>query len=237
MQAQVPLFSVENNEHLTCSIEFSRELPVVNPKYTVYDVVAYLGFKTVEGHTGKRYLATVKKDCHGKAFALPRGAIVHFVYATGTKSTTYHKYVQFFIVTTGRFEGELKDLCDGGADGKVNLKFVAINLKPIESPDEKSLVEAEAEIRNHGWLPSIYDPVRLLWHYWVKAKIVQQAPQPSPSPATAGPQNIDQAILELEKLIAEKERELAELKAKLEELTRLKSVSGRVASLAVEVKA
>jgi hypothetical protein len=235
--SQASLFSVENNEHLTCSIEFSPELPVVNPKYTVYDVTAYLGFKTVEGHTGKRYLATVKRECHGKAFALPKGAIVHLLYSTGTKKITYHRYVQFFLVVEGRYEGELLDLeGEQCAEGKVNLKFVAINLKPIESPDEKSLVEAEAEIRNHGWLPSIYDPVRLLWHYWVKAKIVQQAPQPSPSPATAGPQNIDQAIAELEKLIAEKERELAQLKAKLEELKRLKSVPGRVASL-VEVKA
>jgi predicted RNase H-like nuclease (RuvC/YqgF family) len=42
---------------------------------------------------------------------------------------------------------------------------------------------------------------------------------------------IDQEIEELEKTIAEKERELAELKEKLQELKRLKSVSGRVASL------
>jgi hypothetical protein len=42
---------------------------------------------------------------------------------------------------------------------------------------------------------------------------------------------IDQEIEELEKTIAEKERELAELKEKLQELKRLRSVSGRVASL------
>jgi uncharacterized coiled-coil protein SlyX len=42
---------------------------------------------------------------------------------------------------------------------------------------------------------------------------------------------IDQEIEELERTIAEKERELAELKEKLQELKRLRSVSGRVASL------
>jgi hypothetical protein len=230
--AQASLFSVENNEYLTCSIEFSPELPVVNPKYTTYGMTAYLGFKTVEGHIG-RYLATVKRECRGKAFPLPRGAIVHFVYSTGTRKITYHKYVQFFLVVEGQYEGEILDL-EGEGEGKVNLKFVATNMKPIESPDEKTLAEAEAEIRNRGLRPSIYDPVRLLWHYWVKMKIAQQVP-PSTGPAVAGPQTIDQEIQALEKLIAEKERELAELKAKLEELKRLKSVSGRVASL-VEVR-
>ena len=51
---------------------------------------------------------------------------------------------------------------------------------------------------------------------------------------------IDQDIEELERTIAEKERELAELREKLQELKRMRSVSGRVASLVdskAEVKA
>jgi vacuolar-type H+-ATPase subunit I/STV1 len=104
-----------------------------------------------------------------------------------------------------------------------------MNLKPIGQLSEKERAEAEAEIRNAGYLPSMYDPVKLLWHYWIKLKVAQAAA--APAPAAAGPQDVDQAIAELERLIEQKERELAELRAKLEELKRLKSVSGRVASL------
>jgi len=51
------------------------------------------------------------------------------------------------------------------------------------------------------------------------------------TPSTRPIHPIDEEIEEFERTIAEKERELAELKEKLQELRRLRSVSGRVASL------
>jgi len=64
----------------------------------------------------------------------------------------------------------------------------------------------------------------------VRAYLVSQAPRIQIQ------KDLDEAIAELEKQIAEKEKELAALKAKLEELKRLKSVPGRIASIAIEVK-
>jgi hypothetical protein len=232
--SSIESFTVETNQVITCQLELAEQLPVANSKCTRTEKIAYLGFRLVDGQKGK-YLAAKKKDwLNGWSWALPRGAIVHLIHSTGTWKNRYHEYVQFFVVVEGRWEGVLQDEVRDRVQGPLDIKFVAINLKPIGRLSEKEGAEAEAEIRNAGYLPSMYDPVKLLWHYWIKLKVAQAAA--APAPAAAGPQDVDQAIAELEKTIAEKERELAQLKAKLEELKRLKCVSGRVASL-VEVKA
>jgi hypothetical protein len=235
--SSIESFTVETNQVITCQLELAEQLPVANSKCTRTEKIAYLGFRLVDGQKGK-YLAAKKKDCNGWSWALPRGAIVHLIHSTGTWKNRYHEYVQFFVVVEGRWEGVLQDEVRDRVQGPLDIKFVAINLKPIGRLSEKEGAEAEAEIRNAGYLPSMYDPVKLLWHYWIKLKVAQAAAAPAPA---AGPQDVDQAIAELEKTIAEKERELAELRSKLEQLKRLQSISGRVASLEpaapVEVKA
>jgi hypothetical protein len=224
------IFSVEGNQVVACSLNLSEELPIFNRKCTTTEKTAYLALTIFQPEPNVKILSARKKSLSGWNWALPLGAIVHLIHITGSHKNVHHKYIQLFLVVRENHEGVLKDLVEGH-----DVKYTTTNLRPIDLLDEKVLVEAEAEIKNQGLLLSRQSPVKTLWHYWVKMKIAS-APQPSTSPATAGPQSIDQEIQALEKLIAEKERELVQLKAKLEELKRLKAVPGRVASVVAEVK-
>jgi len=216
-------FSVEKNEYVACSIELLDELPSLG-KYQTLKIECYVGFRVSEGRNGKRYLAA-KSHTVKNVFSANRSSIVRFLYEDAGKRDVFHRFVQFFLVQEGEYEGVMEDQVKS-----VRVRYRTKNLRPLESLSEEVSVEIEAEIKNRGLLPSIYDPVKLLWYYWIKMNVAALAQQPQQ------PANIDEVIAELEKQIAEKERELAELRARLEELKRLKSVSGRIASIAIEVK-
>jgi len=211
------IFSVERNSVVSCGIELLSGLPICNDKCTETDRVAFVGLHLVRGkQNGKLYLAAKKQYLRGWAWALPKGAIVFIYHQTGTWKNVYHKYKQYFMVVEGEYKGILVD----EKDEKGNIEYKTVNLKPIEMLDEKKLAEIEAEIMNNGWLPSQFDPVRILYYYWKKQITI--------IPATS---DIDKQIEEMKKLISEKEKELADLKAKLEELIKQKEIPGRIASL------
>jgi hypothetical protein len=214
------VFSVEGNVVLTCSLELKESLPVDNYRCTETEKIAYTGLYLASGRNGKMYLAARKKSLSGWSWALPKGAIVYVHHGTGSRKHTYHRYIQYFIVAEGKFEGVLEDEKGEDSYGKINIKFTTVNLKPIQYLDEKVLAEVEAEIMNHGWLPSFYDPVRILYYYWMRWTL-----------ATKASGDLDKQIEELKRLVEEKEKELAELKAKLEDLIKQKSISGRVVSM------
>jgi hypothetical protein len=211
------IFSVERNTVISCNIELSSGLPICNEKCTETNKVAFVGLHLVKGkHNGKFYLAAKKQYLKGWAWALPKGAIVFIYHQTGTWKNVYHKYKQYFMVVEGEYEGILID----EKDEKGNIEYKTVNLKPIEMLDEKKLAEVEAEIRNNGWLPSQFDPVRILYYYWKKQITI--------IPATS---DIDKKIEELQKLIEQKRKELEELERQLNELIKQKEVPGRIASV------
>jgi len=220
------VFSVEGNRVVACQL--FANFPVRNPRHTSTEVKVYTSLVVIE-KGGKRYLATRKRQLSSLVFSAPVGAIVSIEHQTGSRHILDHAYLKFFVVTDGQYEVVLKDRASSLRE---DLKCTTINLRPLEELGELELAEAEAEIRNRGLLPSLYDPVKALWHWWVKMRVADLAAVQPQQPA-----NIDEVIAELEKQIAEKEKELAALKTKLEELRRLKSVSGRIASIAsIEVK-
>ena len=162
-----------NGKHIPILIEFD-ELPVFNPKCTHRRVTAYvgLGLKTYEknGKT-KTYLVALKN--YSVKFSrntvdgvVPIGAIIRISYSTGSNKYTVHEYYQLFEVVENQRE-EIT-ICDDVGDEDVKARIV--NLKPIPPLTKQTLLEIEAELLNKGWTPSQYDPVKTLYHYFIKEK-------------------------------------------------------------------
>jgi hypothetical protein len=115
-----------------------------------------------------------------------------------------------------------------------NVKFKAEKAWAIGYGWKKRIVAREPSLSKYVYVVGSGNELRASVRVLVKLPVVTrefEALFARASGATAAG-NVDQAIEELEKLVAERERELAELKAKLEELRRLKSLPGRIASLA-----
>jgi hypothetical protein len=153
------IYSV-SGQYIVCSIQIGS--PSDAWKVNQHEVMVYTGLKLIQGRRGDTYLAAVKKAAWNDTFTAPLGAIVRLIHSSGSRKHTYHDYTQFFLVQEGEFEATLEDKV-----GHDHISCKTTNLKPINAIDEQKKAAAEAEIRNRGWLPSQYDPVRTLYYIWV----------------------------------------------------------------------
>jgi hypothetical protein len=137
-------------------------------------VKLYIGLKIKKykkNNSEKFYLTGLKEHTvrfRGEVISgvAPIGAILSIYYTSGSSKHTYHKISAFFQVIEGtESEVVLKDTKEDK-----NVKAKVKNLKLIDKLTEQQIVEIEAEIRNKGWLPSQYDPICTLYHYFIKAK-------------------------------------------------------------------
>ncbi|RLF08410.1 MAG: hypothetical protein DRJ60_00325 [Thermoprotei archaeon] len=164
-------------------IRLSGNFPVVNRKATFSSLQIYVGLKEKE-FRGKKYL--VAKKASEKDVA-PEGAVVHFVYRTGSHSNVYHSYVFFGVVAkTGMQRLTLKDNV-----GEKDVEIEIENILPIPCIDENEKKALKAEIMNKGLLPSHYEPVELLYKLWMKEKAI-----PTQQEAT----NIEEEVITPEKV-------------------------------------
>lgn len=194
--AEEIIFSVEGNEKIP--VVFKGDFPVVNSKATHGVLTYFTELKVMTTEKGAKYIVARKKERRwgwkgfdGKinfAEALPRGAIILFRYRTGTHSNAYHTYSAVFVVDSG---GGVVTLADStrrvpGGDVAVEAK----NLRVIKEIAEEERARIEALFANkYGAKPSLYDPVALLYYYWVEEGLAQPktTSTPPPPPAAAAP--------------------------------------------------
>ena len=154
----------------------SGEFPVWNPKLTHYSAVPYIGLALKKYESGT-WLIALKGS--GNYFSPENtgmeGTIVLFTYVTGSHKHTHHKYVKWFIVrNTGRVRVLFKDLV-----GSKDVEAEVYNLEALEEPTSEEVGRINADLRNMGWKLSNYDPVNILYYYWIVRKIAGNAP-PNP---------------------------------------------------------
>jgi hypothetical protein len=164
---QTDILDVSTNKVVPIGIEFIDKLPVTNPKVTSEDLTIYSGLgELVSSKTGRKYLVARKWN---KSNVAPLGALVRYKYSTGSHGRTYHAYYQWFVVTEGEYDYVLKDTV--GLQGKVDVRVKLKNLKPLELPPQNVRDEVEAEILNKGWKLSEYDPVDILYYFWIRQRV------------------------------------------------------------------
>ena len=165
--SQPNIVDVTTNKVVPIGIEFIDKLPVKNPKVTVEELVIYSGLgELVSSKTGRKYLVARKWN---KSNVAPLGALVRYKYSTGSRGRTYNAYYQWFVVTEGEYDYVLKDTV--GLMEKVDVRVKLKNLKPLELPPQNVRDEVEAEILNKGWKLSEYDPVDILYYFWVRQRV------------------------------------------------------------------
>ncbi|MEM4454822.1 MAG: hypothetical protein QXT28_08945 [Thermofilaceae archaeon] len=194
--AEEVIFSVEGNEKIP--VIFRGNFPVVNSKATHGTLVYYTELRVITSEKGVKYVVARKKERRwgwkgfdGKinfAEALPRGAIILFHYRTGTHSNAYHTYSAVFVVDSGGGVVTLADSTRRVPGGDVTVE--AKNLRVIKEIAEEERARIEALFANkYGAKPSLYDPVALLYYYWVEEGLAQPktTSTPPPPPAAAAP--------------------------------------------------
>ena len=159
------LFTVENNRYLQSFINMkSAKFPVFNDKATTYETTTYVGLGLKRYNSGT-WLIGLKGGYYffSPENAAPEGSLVYFYYSTGSHKYRYNKYEQWFVVReVGRGKVLLKDLV-----GDVDVEVEVMNLVPIEGPTEEELGRVNAELLNRGWKLSNYDPVNVLYYFWL----------------------------------------------------------------------
>jgi predicted DNA-binding antitoxin AbrB/MazE fold protein len=164
---QTNIVDVTTNKVVPIGIEFIDKLPVKNPKVTVEELVIYSGLgEYTSPKSGRKYLVARKWN---KSNVAPVGALVRYKYSTGSHGRIYNAYYQWFVVTEGEYDYVLKDTV--GLMEKVDVRVKLKNLKPLELPPQNVRDEVEAEIMNKGWQPSEYDPVDILYYFWVRQRV------------------------------------------------------------------
>lgn len=165
--SQPNIVDVTTNKVVPIGIEFIDKLPVKNPKVTVEELVIYSGLgEYTSPKSGRKYLVARKWN---KSNVAPVGVLVRYKYSTGSHGRTYNAYYQWFVVTEGEHDYVLKDTV--GLQEKVDVRVKLKNLKPLELPPQNVRDEVEAEILNKGWKLSEYDPVDILYYFWVRQRV------------------------------------------------------------------
>jgi hypothetical protein len=115
-------------------------------------VTVYTGLYISESK-GKKYLSARKKEVQDH-FTAPIGALVFANFQYGSRKHTYFEYGGWFIVEEG---SEIEEAGD-------EYELTATNLRKLEMPTKKQVVEAEARILNAGLIPSSFAPVKSIVH-------------------------------------------------------------------------
>jgi len=164
------IFKVQG-EVVPVTIIFS-DLPVYNPRYTWRECRGYIGLsikKYVKNGEERWYLNAIRSyevrwSNSTVSGVLPDGAIVYISYHTGSSKHVYHEYSAIFIVKKGEQSTvELRD-----EKGDKNIKAEITNLQLLQFIGDQKTMELKAELLNKGWIPSRYDPVITLYHYFIK---------------------------------------------------------------------
>jgi len=188
---QLPDYS--NNKHVPVKAVFSEPLPVVNSKKTRTDIKVYVGLYPYQSGSGRVYLAARKGpttvrliDYEKLVGTAPEGAIVYLYHVSGTHRNVYHRFSEYFMVKRGaKTKAKILDI-ESGDEIEVELE----NLVPLEKLSPEKRAEVEAEIRNRGWLPSMYDDSVMLYYHWVvrprEARRVERLGDLAPKPIAVG---------------------------------------------------
>jgi len=157
---------VDVKQNKVVPIKITADFPVTNRKATFSEVKIYVGLAVKTYPGGKAFLiANEWKD----SSVAPVGALVHIYYKTGTHRHVTDEYDLWFIVKeVGEQKVTLKAV--KGRDVDATL----LNLVPLQPPTEQEVAGAKAEILNKGWQPSKYDPVDILYHFWVLRRIHEE---------------------------------------------------------------
>ncbi|MEM1830524.1 MAG: hypothetical protein QXJ97_03210 [Desulfurococcaceae archaeon] len=196
---------------LPCRID--ADFPIYNPKHTWFNVAVYTSL--VVKKFKQPHLVTYKKTV-SKEFAAPVGAIVRVEYSSGSGRHTYYTFTGYFLVAeVGEKELEVS-VKDYNVGGVRTAKLKTRNLELLDTSGF-SKAEVEAEVANeYNARLSKYDPVELLYYFWVKKKVAGPAVS-SVSPAVAVT-DLEEQIRKIEELIKQKEQELQALREQLQQL-------------------
>ncbi len=208
---ELTVFEVKSNKVLPCRID--ADFPIYNPKHTHLEISVYTSIYIKSFR--QKYLVASKRTVRSGEFVAPVGAIVELVYTSGSGRHTYYELRSFFLVAeaAGEYEVSVRDYNVGGTKAvKLATKnLVLLDLSGFSKP------EIEAEIMNvHGALPSKYDPVGVLYYFWVKRRVadsILSATQVSPVVT-----DLEEQIRKIEELIKQKEQELQALREQLSQL-------------------
>jgi hypothetical protein len=180
------LFRVEG-EYIP--VAFSAKVEEGNPKRTRAEAVVYTGLIIKQFKHPYLIAMSKKADVSWRQGTLEFtttamvGSVIYVSYETGSWKNVYQSFVMYLLATHADETSTTIQAVN------VTLK----NLQPLEKPDKMTLAELEAEIRNKGWMLSKYDPVRTLYHYFLKSRA-------SAAPDTSSPTRIESAMKELGKL-------------------------------------
>lgn len=122
-----------------------------SPKFescVVYDRV----FAT-KARNGKLYLSCNGKSC-GEVFTAREGSVVIYKLAWGSRRHTHSKLNLIFRVREGE-QGKVED---------ENVTVTYENLQLLPQPTKEDLANAEATIKNAGYEPTKYAPIRTIVH-------------------------------------------------------------------------
>ncbi|WP_202320380.1 hypothetical protein [Archaeoglobus neptunius] len=147
------MWSVEKNTTVPIGFEYSYDGP---DRFRHGELVVYTSLRERE-YKDRTYLVAGKKVAsvgERTYTTAPLGSLVHVNISYGSRRRTYAEYEGWFVVEYGEHEEE-----------HGNFRIRTKNLQKLVKPDKEQLAEAEAEIINHGTLPSRYDPVRTIYFF------------------------------------------------------------------------
>ncbi|MEM4455056.1 MAG: hypothetical protein QXT28_10115 [Thermofilaceae archaeon] len=196
-------------KYLPCRI--TADFPVYNPHRSSQRVEVYTALAIKEYR--KLYLTALKSEVAGTDFVAPLGAVVRFIYTSGSRSHVYYSCTAFFIV--GEVGEQRYKFIVKGHHGKKDAEVEGV-VKNLAAVDLAffDLTAIQAEILNtYNAVPSGYDPVEVLYYLWLKKRVAdpyQAAPRAD--------QELEEQIRKLEELITQRERELEALREQLQQL-------------------
>jgi len=199
MEIETAEFWSAKKKHIVAKLEPKFHQSPKDKSCVVYDRV----FAT-KARNGKLYLSCNGKSC-GKVFTAREGSVVIYKLAWGSRRYTYRKLNLVFRVREGK-QGKVED---------ENVTVTYENLQLLPQPTKEDLANAEATIKNAGYEPTKYAPIRTIVHTLGDELVLEKRKECKPE---------ELAVLIIRKVLSLKPEVLAEIGYDVDELRRVFAV-------------